>query len=148
MTFDFRTGTPADATACAKIIRDWGKETPWMTKLDELTPMAAYWRRVFETEPVWVAEKQSCVVGFCVRTDDNVSALYVARQARNHGVGKRLLDFAKADRDWITVWAYELNVPARRFYRREGLVEISRVTEKYDDGVSLVDVEHRWRRPT
>ena len=53
----------------------------------------------------------------------------------------------KAYRDWITVWAYEKNTRAREFYRREGLIEISREMENYDDGVSLMDIEHRWTRP-
>lgn len=60
---------------------------------------------------------------------------------------KALLDLAKADRDWITVWAYEKNEHARRFYRREGLVEICREMEVFDDGSRLMDVEHRWTRP-
>lgn len=148
MIYDFRKGRPSDAMACAKIIRDWGEETSWMTKLDELLPMTEFWREVFETDLVWVAEKSGCVVGFCVRSDDNIGALYITHGARSSGVGKKLLDLAKADRDWITVWAYELNDRARRFYRREGLVEISRETVNYDDGVSLVDIEHRWTRVT
>lgn len=148
MTYNFRDGKPSDAFACAKIIQDWAKETPWMTKLDELPAMTAFWHDVFKTDLVWVAEKQDCIVGFCVRFDDNIGALYVAQQARSEGIGKRLLDLAKEDRDWITVWAYEMNTRARRFYRREGLVEISRETVNYDDGVSLVDIEHRWTKET
>lgn len=118
-----------------------------MTKLDDIEPMADYWQTRFRTDLVWVAEKQEKILGFCVREEDNIGALYVAGPARNCGVGKRLLDLAKENRDWITVWAYELNTQARKFYRREGLVEISRDTEQFDDGVSLVDIEHRWTRP-
>lgn len=148
MTYHCHSGAPSNAIACVKIIRDWANETPWMTTLDERQPMEAYWRDVFKTDLVWVAQKNNRVFGFCVRTDDNVSALYVAQEARSCGVGKELLDLAKADRDWIIVWAYEVNIQARKFYRREGLVEISREMENYDDGVSLMDVEHRWTRPT
>ena len=147
MTYHFRSAEPSDAIACAQIIQDWWAETPWMTSLDDLEPMAESWRNLFATELGWIAEKANSVCGFCVRTDDNITGLYVAQGARNSGVGKRLLDLAKADRAWITVWAYELNTQARRFYRREGLVEVSREMERYEDGVCLMDVEHRWTRP-
>lgn len=147
MTFKFRQGKPSDAASCAKIIRAWATETPWMTKVDDLEPMAEYWRERFTVDPVWVAEEAGQIVGFCVREEDNIAALYVTSMARGQGVGKRLLDLAKENRDWITVWAYELNTKAREFYRREGLVEVSREPETYGDGITLVDVEHRWKRP-
>lgn len=147
-SFDYRDGKPADAASCARIIREWSADTPWMTKVDDLEPMTAYWRERFGKDCVWVAEIDAHIVGFCVREEDNIGALYVARDARRLGVGKKLLDLAKENREWITVWAYELNTRARSFYRREGLVEVSRETEHYEDGVSLVDIEHRWIRPS
>lgn len=147
MPCTYRSAEPADARACSLIIRDWGEETPWMVPIDELEPMARFWSGVFSHDLAWVAETEGRIVGFCARSDDNISGLYVARDARSSGVGKALLDLAKANRDWITVWAYEKNEDARRFYRREGLVEISREMETFDDGSCLMDVEHRWTRP-
>ncbi|MGB5560371.1 MAG: GNAT family N-acetyltransferase [Paracoccaceae bacterium] len=143
MAFVYRSAEASDAIACARIIREWGAETPWMVPLDDLEPMADSWRDLLDTETAWVAEQDGGVVGFCVREDDNITGLYVARAARNFGAGKRLLDLAKAERDWITVWAYEANTLARKFYRREGLMEIGREIQK---GTNLVDVEHRWLR--
>ena len=118
-----------------------------MVPIDDLEPMARFWGDVFVKDMAWVAEMNDRVVGFCARSDDNIGALYIAPDARNSGVGKALLDLAKMDRDWITVWAYEKNERARNFYRREGLVEISREMEVFDDGSSLMDVQHRWTRP-
>lgn len=94
-----------------------------------------------EVPTSWVAERDGAVVGFCLREDDNITGLYIARRARGAGVGKALLDLAKTDRTWITVWAYEKNTRARKFYRREGCVEVSREVE---DGSGLIDLEHRW----
>jgi len=148
MTPKFRRAMPSDATACAQIIHDWGAETPWMVPLDHLVPMADFWSDVFAMEMGWVAHEGGDILGFCARSDDNISALYIAKKARGQGVGRALLNLAKADRDWITVWAYEANSDARRFYRREGLVEIGREMEVFEDGSSLMDVEHRWQRST
>ncbi len=147
MTYRYRQAERSDAIACCQIIRDWGDETPWMVPIDHLESMVRFWGDLFESDLAWVAEENKRIVGFCARSDDNISALYVAREARNFGVGKALLDLAKTNRDWITVWAYEKNEKARKFYLREGLVEVCREMEVFDDGSSLMDVEHRWTRP-
>jgi len=143
MSFVYRLSSATDATACARIIRAWGAETPWMVPLDHLDPMAASWKDLLASDTAWVAQRNGQVAGFCAREDDNITGLYVTGSARNLGVGKRLLDLAKEDRDWIRVWAYEANRHARRFYRREGLVEICREVEP---GSGLMNVEHRWHR--
>ncbi len=106
--------------------------------------MVAGWGDFFKTNLVWVAEIEGLIVGFCTRDDDNIGALYVAKQARGAGIGKSLLDAAKADRDWITVWTYEKNQHALKFYKREGLIEICREIE---DETNLMNVEHRWTKP-
>ena len=116
-----------------------------MADLDDLQPMQAFWSDIFATDLVWVAQMGDRIAGFCTRDDDNIGALYVVAEARNTGIGKRLLDTAKADRDWITVWAYEKNIHALRFYKREGLVEVSREIENESN---LMNIEHRWTRPT
>ena len=117
-----------------------------MPMLDDQHPMEVYWSRVFETEMAWVAQQKSRIVGFCVRDrgdESNIGALYVVPKTRNSGIGKRLLDLAKENCSHITVWAYEANVQARNFYRREGLIEVSR---EFDVEVNLMDIEHRWKR--
>ncbi len=146
MNYEFRLATPSDAAACSQIIQDWGDEAPWMVPLDNLAPMAAFWSSIFEEESGWVAHDKGLILGFCARTEDNITGLYVAKMARGNGLGKALLNLAKENRGWITVWAYEKNKDARRFYRREGLIEIGREMEVFDDGSSLMDVEHRWTR--
>jgi len=74
-----------------------------------------------------------------------MGALYVVSEARSTGIGKGLLDKAKENRDWITVWAYEKNSDALRLYKREGLVEVCREIETSSN---LMNIEHRWVRPS
>lgn len=138
-----RSGQQSDVVACVRIISDWVDETPWMPPLVEHQEMVSGWSDFFKTEQVWVAELEGRIVGFCTRGEDNIGALYVATEERRKGIGKHLLDMAKADRDWITVWAYEKNELALSFYTREGLIEICREIEEETD---LMNIEHRWTR--
>jgi len=145
MKYTYRLAAETDGDACAKIVQNWVAEKPWLPPLDDFDRLSAFWRGcLHHVETSWVGLNNDEVVGFCVREDDNLTALYLAAGARSQGVGKALLDLAKHDRDWMTVWALDLNPKARKFYRREGCVEISRDIE---DDTNLVDVEHRWTRP-
>lgn len=145
MTYTYRLAERRDGKAAAHIVQEWSDTTPWLPPLNEFDRVSAWWSGCLEhVATSWVAEKYGAVVGVCVREDDNITGLYLAHGARGQGVGKHLLDLAKEDRDWITVWAYEKNRSARKFYRREGCVEIDREVE---DDTGLVDVEHRWNRP-
>ena len=107
--------------------------------------METWWRDHFHNEKIWVATKYNQIVSFCSRQrhNNNISALYVVPPARNARVGKRLLDLAKENCDQIIVWAFELNPDARRFYYREGLVEVDR---EMDDELKIIDIEHHWNK--
>ena len=144
MSHSFRTATPSDGLACARIIRAWGAEMSWMAPLDDLAPMSAFWAEMIEEYPAWMAERDGIVVGFCLRDDDNIGGLYVAREHRRPGLGKRLLEFAREGCERIVVWAYEANAGARRFYRREELVE---GCWEREESSQLMNVEHHWTRP-
>lgn len=144
MTILIRSGQQSDVPACVDIMCAWVDETDWAHEDDSHETLVDIWSGYFKIFQVWVAEAEGRIVGFCTRNDDNISALYVMADARNKGIGKRLLDRAKEDRAGITVWAFAKNERALKFYKREGLVEISRETEA---GSNLVDIEHRWTKP-
>ncbi|MEE9313707.1 MAG: GNAT family N-acetyltransferase [Rhizobiaceae bacterium] len=141
MNPQFRSGLPSDAPDCVDILRDWVEETRWMPAPDERQELVVYWQGIFESDLAWVAEIGDHIVGFCTRSDELVGALYVIPEARSAGIGKHLLDLAKANRDWIALWAYEKNTPARKFYQREGLIEVSREIE---EETNLMEIKHHW----
>lgn len=146
MTYTFREAQPSDVPPCVKILCDYIEETSWLPdNIEELSSVESWWRVHFQNEKAWVAMKDNQTVGFCSRQqhNNNVSALYVAPLARKSGVGKRLLDLAKENCDQIIVWAFELNPDARRFYIREGLIEVDR---KMDDDLKIIDIEHHWTK--
>ena len=141
MKLKYRPAGACDGRSCAEIVRDWSLETPWLGPLNDFESVVQWWTGcLLHVDTSWVCEDNGKVVGFCVRQDDNITGLYVSRDARARRIGKHLLDMAKVDREWITVWAYEQNPRARKYYRRADCVEISREIEA---GTGLVDVAHR-----
>jgi ribosomal protein S18 acetylase RimI-like enzyme len=70
----------------------------------------------------WVAETpDGAVVGMMVLSPDLIEQLYLAPEARGAGLGDRFVELAKARRqEGLTLWTFQANAPARRFYERHG----------------------------
>lgn len=76
---------------------------------------------------VWVAECDAAVVGFANLTPTWLDGLYVDPGAQRGGIGSTLVELAKSVRpDGFGLWVFEVNEPARAFYRRHGFVELER----------------------
>ena len=54
-----------------------------------------------------------------------VAGLFVRQDARSRGVGKELLDCAKAHRTQLSLSVYRKNERAAAFYQREGFVVLA-----------------------
>lgn len=141
---ELRPATPEDAPVCVMIMTAWIEETRWMPRLHSDASMIAYWGGRLAMAEGWVVVEAQEVVGFCVRDEGFVTALYVHADARRRGVGKVLLDRAKKDRDQLDLWLFVPNGEARAFYIREGFTEIRRTEEDNEEG--LPDILMRWRR--
>lgn len=74
---------------------------------------------------VWVAESGGAIVGFANLTPTWLDGLYVAPGAQRAGIGSTLVDLAKSVRpDGFGLWVFEINEPARGFYRNHGFVAL------------------------
>ena len=64
---------------------------------------------------------------------------------QNQGIGTLLLDKAKERRPaGFTLWTFQKNVGARRFYERHGL-EVVRLTDGEGNEEREPDVQYAWR---
>ena len=136
-----RPARPADAPACAAILREWAGETPWFPRPDPPQAAPGFVEERMARGVVIVAEAGG-VAGFVAVERGYVNCLYVARGWRGRGVGKRLLDAAKAREHRLVLWTFAANDGARAFYLREGFAERRR-----SDGANaerLPDVEYVW----
>ncbi len=119
-----RPATPADAAAVAAVhlrARAAAPMPPSVHADDEVRSWLA--ARIGSGDEVWVAETDR-VVGYARFTRTWLDDLYVAPDAAGQGIGSALLDLVKARHPaGFGLWVFAVNVPARAFYRRHGLLE-------------------------
>ena len=128
----------------ARILGDWVADTPWMPKLHSRTEDRWFLGHLFETAEVYV-DRAEGPRGFLALREDEIPALYVDAPHRGQGVGRALLVEAKALRDRLSLWTFQLNTGALRFYRRAGFVEVDR-TDGVCNDEGLPDVRMQWQR--
>jgi GNAT superfamily N-acetyltransferase len=93
---------------------------------------------------VTLAEAEGRALGFIAREGPFIHALYVAEDARGRGVGRALLDHAKAASPALTLRTFEANEEALRFYHRAGFVEAGRGDGR-DNDEGLPDIRMDWQ---
>jgi len=95
---------------------------------------------------VAVDDETRAVLGFIAREDTRVHALFVAEAARGQGIGAALLQDAMDRSEELTLWTFEANDGARRFYDRFGFAESARGDGSANEE-RLPDVQLRWTAP-
>ena len=125
----------------ARVLGDWCRDTPWMPKLHSRAQDAWFVGELLKTHVVRMGFAGG--LGFLARRGGVVDALYLAPLARGKGLGRALLDEAKA-LGFLGLWTFQANPGARAFYRREGFVEV-RFTDGAGNEERLPDVWMEWR---
>ncbi|MFV3304245.1 acetyltransferase [Pseudomonas sp. NY15181] len=76
---------------------------------------------------VWVAvDNDDHPLGFIGLNENHVEMLFIDPELRGHGIGSRLLDFARESRDSLSVDVNEQNPQAVGFYLHYGFVQTGR----------------------
>ena len=104
----------------------------------------AFIKSVVETQDVWVAEAQGCPIGFAALEPGWLHHLYVAPPAHNAGAGSLLLAKAKLELpQGFSLWTFQANLGARRFYERHGCREVCRTDGENEE--NLPDILYEYR---
>lgn len=123
-----RLAAAADLPAIAEVYlaaRTVAAMPPGIHPPDDVRAWVGTWD--LTSRDVWVAESGDEIVGFANLTPTWLDGLYVDPGAQRGGIGSTLLDIAKSVRpDGFGLWVFEVNEPARAFYRHRGLVELER----------------------
>lgn len=104
----------------------------------------AFLAGVVDRQDVWVAERESRVVGFLALDGDLGTFFYVDPDAHGDGIGTALFERAQQERpEGFSFWAFQDNVRARRFYEKRGCVAVE-FTDGEGNEEKTPDVRYRW----
>ncbi|KIC41236.1 acetyltransferase [Ruegeria sp. ANG-R] len=145
MTVALRPARSTDAGKTGAILHSFARENDWMPELHSEAETIAFCGRMIDLGWVTVAELQGNVVGFLALNETEIHSLYLAVPARGRGIGQQLLNHAKAQRPELSLFAFQANHPARRFYERNGFAEVARSDGSGNDE-NLPDIRYVWKR--
>lgn len=139
-----RAATPEDAAATGAILSEFVETTPWMPALHTRQQDRGFCQTMIDRGWMRVVEDGG-VLGFIARNASEVNALYVAQAYRGRGAGALLLQEAQAACDALSLWTFQDNLGARRFYAHHGFHEVARTDGQQTDE-KLPDVQLEWKR--
>ncbi|MDW4907928.1 GNAT family N-acetyltransferase [Streptomyces sp. ADMS] len=144
-----RRALPDDAGAAADVLlRSRAVALPtvaWPRRDDEVRD---YFRDVVVPHrETWVAEAAygGEIVGVMVLDGNEVSQLYLHPEWRGHGIGDLFVALAQErGPNGLTLWTFEVNKPAHRFYERHGFVAVEH-TDGSGNEEREPDVRYAWQ---
>lgn len=143
-----RRARAADARAAADVwLRSFAAALPTVVRPRSDTEVRAWFRHVVvERYETWVAEgTDGAVAGVMVLEGEELSQLYLAPERRGRGIGDRFVALAKERRaDGLSLWTFQVNAPARRFYERHGFRAVE-WTDGDRNEEREPDVRYVWR---
>lgn len=142
-----RPARPRDADAVAEVFIASFDTLTFLPKLhtnEETIDFIA--NKVMPEQEVFVAEEQGMIVGFLALGHlDTLEHLYVHPDSQGRGIGGALLERAKERMpEGFSLWVFQQNLQARRFYERRGLSLIER-TEGAGNEERMPDARYEWR---
>jgi GNAT superfamily N-acetyltransferase len=107
----------------------------------------AWWfaERLYATNDVWLAEADGAPAGYIAFRPGFIEHLFVDPERQGAGLGLRLLEKAQSCFPELSLWTFQQNLRARRFYEKHGFAAVME-TDGADNEEKLPDVLYRWRR--
>ncbi|GEK02839.1 GNAT family N-acetyltransferase [Streptomyces sp. NPDC003388] len=145
-----RRAVAADAAAAAGVwLRSFAAALPTVVRPRTDDDVRNYFRDVVvPLRETWVAEATEeghGIVGVMVLDGTSLSQLYLDPGWRGRGVGDRFVALAKErSPQGLTLWTFQVNKPAHRFYERHGFVAAEH-TDGSGNEEREPDVRYEWR---
>jgi ribosomal protein S18 acetylase RimI-like enzyme len=144
--FEIRRAHSDDAEAIADVHLDSRREAmPWLPVLHSREETVTYFTDVLLRENVLVAQGGSHRRRLYRLLCDHIDHLYIAPAYQHRRIGDKLLAIAKElYPDCLTLWTFQRNARARRFYETRGFVA-SEFTDGFRNEEGQPDVLYIWR---
>lgn len=96
---------------------------PWLAGLHTPEEDRDFFReRLFKTSALWGAFDDAEMIGIIAFREDWIDQLYVLPGRQRRGVGTGLLRVPQSTFPRLSLWTFQRNAPARRFYEMRGFV--------------------------
>jgi GNAT superfamily N-acetyltransferase len=145
-----RRARDADAHAAADVwLRSYATALPTVHCAHDEADVRDWFARVLVPQyETWVATMRSSVVGLLVLNGRELKQLYLEPEWRGRGLGDRFMSLAKQQQpNGLSLWTFQINGPARRFYQRHGFVEVERTDGQRNDEREP-DIRYVWQPQT
>jgi len=140
-----RGARPGDVGAIAELYERSFATLSFLPTLHTPEEHRAWFEQVVAQGEVWVWQEGGAILGFIALGDATVDYLYVEPKMTSRAIGSALLDHAKTRRpDGFTLWTFQQNEGARRFYERHGL-RVIRLTDGDRNEERTPDALYAWR---
>jgi putative acetyltransferase len=144
-----RPGRLEDMAAIARLHRHTVRTSlPFLPELH--TPdedFRFFSQTLFAKAQFWLAENEAGEpIGYIAFRPDFIEHLFVRPDVQGQGVGVELLRKATEGSRELSLWTFQANSRARRFYERHGFVVVIE-TDGADNEEKQPDVLYRWTRP-
>jgi len=101
---------------------------------------------LFTRADIWLVEDVAGeIAGYVAFRPDFVEHLFIHPERQQRGLGLALLKKAMEGANELSLWTFQQNLRARRFYERHGFAVVME-TDGLDNEEKLPDVLYRWRR--
>jgi ribosomal protein S18 acetylase RimI-like enzyme len=100
--------------------------------------------RVFAACRIWGYFEDTVLIGFIAFREGWIDQLYVLPSSQGRGVGAALLQVAQSKSDCLSLWTFQRNQSARRFYEKHGFVLVKE-TDGARNEEKEPDAMYTWR---
>ena len=139
-----RRADPHDVEAIVAVFEPSFATLDFLPALHTHAEHLAFFDRCVAEDEAWVWDEDG-IRGFAILHGHELSHLYVAARSLGRGIGSELLDKTKERRpQGFTLWVFQANERARRFYERHGL-ECVRLTDGSGNEEQAPDALSEWR---
>jgi len=141
-----RRAVPGDADAvAATFTASFAGLLTFLPRLHTPEEDRAFFAHAIVEREVWIADEDGAVLGLAAIHGDELSHLYVAPEHQGSGIGTELMERVKRERPaGFTLWVFQQNEGARRFYERHGL-RLVRETDGSGNDERTPDALYEWR---
>ena len=103
-----------------------------------------YAKEEMKKSNIFVYEEDRKIYGFIGIADRFIQGIFVSKDSRSKGIGKKLIDYCKEKFDTLTLSVYKKNERAIVFYKRQGFQIQSKSVDSQTKEIEYVMIWKRW----